>query len=196
MLRLLTLKRKNGVPENQSLIESFENAQLLNNSTLEILLQRDNDPNGLSFIYITLVFMYEMCRHRRVMIHLEPKFPWELLSAKLNKLFAEHGESAGINNGNMPVLEKGIDYPLPEDVAMRGFEWTENYFPEKWFTTKKVDNFGKSLSERILFLGRCIANSGYGLSYDSAGHKFSALVSIHIILDFVKVESNEGKRLL
>lgn len=50
----------------------------------------------------------------------------------------------------------------------------------------------KSLSERILFLERCIANSGYGLSYDSAGHKFSALVSIHIILDFVKVDSNEG----
>ncbi len=135
--------------------------------------------------------MYEMCRHRHVMVHLEPKFPWELLSTKLNKLLAEYREWASINNGDMPVLEKGIDYPLPEDIALRGFEWTENYFPEKWFTIKKFDNFGKSLSERILFLGRYIANSGYGLSYDSAGHKFSALVPIHIILDFVKVELNE-----
>lgn len=133
--------------------------------------------------------MYEMCRHRHVMIYLELKLPWELLSAKLNRLLAEHGESAGVNNGDMPVLENGVDYPLPEDIALRGFEWTENYFPEKWFTTKKLNNFGKSLSERILFLGRYIANSGYGLSYDLISHKFSALV--HIILDFVKVELNE-----
>jgi hypothetical protein len=53
------------------------------------------------------------------------------IKREAKQAFAEHGESAGINNGNMPVLEKGIDYPLPEDVAMRGFEWAENYFPEK-----------------------------------------------------------------
>jgi hypothetical protein len=35
---------------------------------------------------------------------------------------AEHGESAGVNNGDMPVLENGVDYPLPEDIALRGFE--------------------------------------------------------------------------
>jgi hypothetical protein len=191
LIKAISSKNKNGGFKEQSLwTESFENAQLLNNSTLEILLRKDNDPNVLSFIYITLVFMYGMCRHRRVMIHLESKFPWELLSEKLNKLLAGYGKSAGIN-GDMPLLEKGNDYPLPEDVAMRGFDWTENYFPEEWFTTKKADNFGKSLPERILFLGYHIANSGYGLSYDSSGRKFSALVSIDIILDFVKIELNE-----
>jgi hypothetical protein len=191
LMKVISSKNKNGGFEEQSLwTESFENAQLLNNSTLEILLRKDNDPNVLSFIYITLVFMYEMCRHRRVMIHLESKFPWDLLSEKLNKLLAEYGESAGIN-GDIPLLEKGNDYPLPEDVAMRGFDWTENYFPEEWFTTKKADSFGKSLAERILFLGCHIANSGYGLSYDSSGRKFSSLVSIDIILDFIKIELNE-----
>ena len=134
--------------------------------------------------------MYEMSRHPGAMRLLESKFPWQLLSAMLNKLLAEHGEPAGIHNREIPLLQKGNDYPFPEDIAMRGFWWTENYFPEEWFTTKNANKLSKSLIKRILSLGYHIANSGYGLSYDSSERKFWALVSISIAIDSSRIGMN------
>lgn len=62
--------------------------------------------------------------------------------------------------------------PLPDDFALRGFPWSESYFPDGWFATEeKIDDDDKyfevpSMMEerksRVVWLGCRIAESGAG----------------------------------
>lgn len=156
---------------------SFKNAQRLNNSTLEIVLQRIGDPNVLPFIHITLVFMYHMSRHAGAMSILRAEFPWDPLAIMLNTLLVSSGTVGVIENDTFPSPEKDDVRPLPEDFALRGLLWAEDYFPAEWFTNEKIDEEEKyherasmtaQRKERILWLAVRIATSaGSGLNFDS-----------------------------
>jgi hypothetical protein len=157
---------------------TFKNAQRLNNSTLEIVLQRIGDPNVLPFIHVTLTFMYRMSRHPGAMSILRADFPWELLSIMLNTLLVSLETTGSIENDTFPSPEKDDVRPLPEDFALRGLLWlAEDYFPAEWFTNEKIDEEEKyherasmtaQRKERILWLAVRIAKSaGSGLNYDS-----------------------------
>jgi len=138
---------------------TFENARLLNNSTLEILLQKDTDADSvLSFIYINLVFMYYMSHHPSTMHHLECKFPWKLSSDLLNSLPTKDANPEYVG---VPRL---YDYP-PEDEVMHGLFWAKDFL-------QNAEQFGKSRNERILSIAHKFAELGHGLSYSS---EFSAL---------------------
>ncbi|KAK4069273.1 hypothetical protein Trihar35433_5852 [Trichoderma harzianum] len=65
--------------------------------------------------------------------------------------------------------------PLPEDYAMRGLIYTEEYFPLKWFSGEVVEEDEKyfeqasmvdARKERILWIGRQIASVGKWLLWD------------------------------
>jgi hypothetical protein len=156
---------------------SFKNAQRLNNSTLEIVLQRIGDPNVLPFIHVTLVFMYCMSRHSGAMSILRTAFPWELLSIMLNTLLVSCETTGPIENDTFPSPEKDDVRPLPEDFALRGLLVADDYFPAEWFNNEKIDEEEKyherasmtaQRKERILWLAVRIAlNAGSGLNYDS-----------------------------
>jgi Est1 DNA/RNA binding domain len=162
-------------------LSSFKNAQRLNNETLTIVLKRIGDPNVLPFIHVTLVFMHNMSRHPGAMGFLQGDFPWELLSTMLNTLLASHADHNRIENAEFPKPEKDDVRPFPEDFAVRGLLWTENYFPKEHFANSKIDEEEKyhelpsmtaERKERILWLGCRLANRGHGLNYD--GKRFSA----------------------
>jgi hypothetical protein len=59
-----------------------------------------------------------------------------------------------------------VGRPLPEDFAIRGQIWSQDYFPDGWFENAMVDDEERSLSsvngctraERILWLGVRIAS--------------------------------------
>jgi hypothetical protein len=161
----------------------FKNAQRLSNATLKIVLQRIGDPNVLPFIHVTLCFMLHMSRNPKTMGLLEADFPWELLSTFLNTLLATYKMSSRIENDTFPLPEKDEVRPFPEDFAMRGLLWTDNLFPESWFTNEKIDEEEKyhelasmtaQRKERILYLGCAIAKSGYGIKFDSTKPAFSS----------------------
>ena len=162
-------------PEETSL--SFKNAQRLNNSTLEIVLQRIGDPNVLPFIHVTLVFMYRMSRHSGAISILRASFPWELLSIMLNTLLVSCESTGPIENEKFPSPEKDDVRPLPEDFALRGLLFAEDYFTPHWFANEKIDEEEKyherasmtaQRKERILWLAVRIANSaGSSLMFDS-----------------------------
>ncbi|EGS16960.1 uncharacterized protein CTHT_0072840 [Thermochaetoides thermophila DSM 1495] len=83
--------------------------------------------------------------------------------------------------------------PLPNDYALRGFSWVENYFPRNnedrskdWFANDRIDDEEKYLEQnsmaeerkdRCLWLGHKIAMKLdiKWLRYDSKTHRFSAL---------------------
>lgn len=50
-------------------------------------------------------------------------------------------------DGNFSSLEKeGVPRPLPEDYAMRGFIYAEDYYPEKLFMNEKIDEDEKYIT--------------------------------------------------
>ncbi|KAL5329581.1 hypothetical protein ACEPPN_003095 [Leptodophora sp. 'Broadleaf-Isolate-01'] len=138
---------------------SFQRAQHLSNKTLEIVLHRIGDPNVLPFIHVTLVFMYHLARHPRAMKlpYTHPtlafmrhprdhpramrlrgtKFPWGPISIALNILLASYHIFDRIESDTIPLPEKD-ERPLPEDYTTHGLLWSENYFPETWFTDESI----------------------------------------------------------
>jgi hypothetical protein len=168
--------------EDDDSMAFFKHAQRLSNATLKIVLQRIGDPNVLPFIHVTLLFIYNMSRHPGAMELLEVDFPWDLLTVMLNTLMASYGMPATrIESDEFPMPEKDDKRPFPEDFAMRGLLWAENYFPDAWFANEKVDEEEKyherasmtaQRKERILWLACKIASRGPWISY--AGRQFSA----------------------
>jgi hypothetical protein len=163
---------------------AFKNAQRLSNSTLEIVLQRIGDPNVLPFIHVILVFMFNMSGRPGSMSILQADFPWELLSVMLNTLLGSCATLSRIESDKFPLPEKDEVRPFPEDFAMRGLLWTENYFPDGWFANDKIDEEEKyhelasmtsQRKERILWLACRIASRGSWIKFN--GERFSTVLS-------------------
>jgi hypothetical protein len=95
----------------------------------------------------------------------------------LNTLLVSCETTGPIENDTFPSPEKDDARPLPEDFALRGLLWAEDYFPAEWFYNEKIDEEEKyherasmtaQRKERILWLAVRIARSvGSGLNYDS-----------------------------
>ncbi|GFP57415.1 telomerase-binding protein EST1A [Trichoderma asperellum] len=82
--------------------------------------------------------------------------------------------------------------PLPEDYAMRGLIYTEEYFPVKWFAGEAVEEDEKyfeqasmvdSRKERILWIGKQISSLNKWLVWDGESAKFT--VPEEFDIDFV-----------
>ncbi|KAI9046980.1 hypothetical protein LZ554_009055 [Drepanopeziza brunnea f. sp. 'monogermtubi'] len=132
--------------EDSLAVTSFKRARQLSNETLEIVLRRIGDPNVLPFVHVTLVFMNHLAYHPRAMDLLAPYFPWQSLAVMLNTILAPYSTPARIESSEFPGPIKDDDIrPFPEDFAMRGLLWAENYYPEKWFTNDKIDDAEKYL---------------------------------------------------
>ena len=95
----------------------------------------------------------------------------------LNTLLVSLGTTRPIERDTFPSPEKDDARPLPEDFALRGLLWAEDYFPVEWFNNEKIDEEEKyherasmtaQRKERIVWLAVRIARSaGSRLSYDS-----------------------------
>ncbi|KAK2624696.1 hypothetical protein QTJ16_005889 [Diplocarpon rosae] len=164
---------------------TFKRAQNLSNETVEIVLRRIGDPNVLPFIHVTLVFMHHMARYPRAIQLLAGSFPWQALTIMLNTLLAPYSTPDRIESTSFPLPIKDDVRPFPEDYAMRGLLWAENYYPEKWFFNDKSDDAEKDLEvasmtderkERILFLACRLASMSDSLHYDGSSKRFSASV--------------------
>jgi hypothetical protein len=168
--------------QNEFSMVSFRHAERLSNSALDIVLQRIGDPNCLSYIHCTLVFMYYMSRFPGAMDLLAPAFPWQSLAIYLNTLLTSYVTLDRIQDNKFPLPEKDDIYPFPEDYAMRGLLYTEELYPGKWFLSEKMDEEEKNHElpsmveqrrERILWLGRRITDAGSWMRFDSSRPKFS-----------------------
>ncbi|KAM3066221.1 hypothetical protein ACMFMG_012125 [Clarireedia jacksonii] len=161
---------------------SFRHAERLSNSALDIVLQRIGDPNCLSYVHCTLVFMYRMSLFSGAMDLLAATFPWQSLAIYLNTLLTSYITLDRIQDDKFPLPEKNDVRPLPEDYAMRGLIYAEKLYPEKWFLSKKTDEEEKyhelpsmveQRKERILWLACRICEAGPWIRFDSSRPKFT-----------------------
>ena len=163
------------------------------NRTHNVILRRFGDPNILTYVHTVLVFIHHITFYPEAIARLAPSFPWKLMSLVLNTLLGSFQSYARIESKNFPQPEEdGPPRPLPEDYAMRGLLWADNYYPTGWFTNDKIEDNEKGLEAasmgeerkiRALYLGYCIARDKPWLLYDSEAHHFSVSPQFDIELD-------------
>lgn len=145
---------------------SFQAARKMANATLEIVLQRLGDPNVLPCVHVSLAFMHCISCHPHTKHFIQVDFPWKSIAEFLNNLLDIYDTSHGaIERDTFLHVEWAKARPLPEDFAMRGLLWTEEYFPSEWFSIDigddsketNLDLMTTQRKERILWLAARIA---------------------------------------
>ncbi len=166
--------------------KSFAAAERLVWPTCMVVFRRPADINILPFVHVILGFIFHLTQFANAIALIEDEFPWELLSVLLNSLLQSYREHDQIHSVAFPREAKEVaPRPLPEDFAMKGMLWVENYFPHDWFSNNKIDDDEKyfetasmieNRKERILWLGCRIAAHGKWLIYDDKLHQFQPAV--------------------
>ncbi|RSL49327.1 hypothetical protein CEP53_009188 [Fusarium sp. AF-6] len=172
--------------------ETFKQALSFAVRIIETVMRRWGDTNTLPFLHSVLVFMNHMTRFPGAMSHLEAAFPWKLTALMLNSQLVSCEADYEVHS-DFRLPEKGqLPRPLPEDFAMRGLIYSEDYFPQEWFKNDKIDEdekyfeLGSMVEERkdrILTLGCKIATSGSWLIWDPATRQFSVPAKYDVELD-------------
>jgi Est1 DNA/RNA binding domain len=144
----------------QSSEKALVHASYLAFSTLALALQRIGDKNVLPHVHISLVFLFCVSLVPEVMRFVESYVPWALLVAFLNTLGKPGVKYARVEADTFPLPENAY---LPEDFAMRGQVWCQQYHPDGFFGEDcPVDDEERSLEmpsmaaarvERCLYLG-------------------------------------------
>ncbi|ODA83153.1 hypothetical protein RJ55_01663 [Drechmeria coniospora] len=181
--------------------ETFAEALRLFVSTYEIVLRRWGDKNTLSFVHASLVFILHLARNPDAMNDVQNAFPWKLTSIMLNYLLRTSKTTPRIDTDEFPGPEKGeAPRPLPEDYAMRGLLYAEDFFPNGWFENEKIDDDERyqeqpsktsERRERILWIGRQLANHGEWLTWDETNRIFGVRFQYDIRLDGLPDDNGE-----
>ncbi|KAF5003504.1 hypothetical protein FDECE_9957 [Fusarium decemcellulare] len=174
--------------------ETFELARAFAVRIIETVIRRWGDTNILPFLHTLLVFMNHITRFPAAISHLEKTYPWKLTSLMLNSLLVSCDPGYEVH-GDFRLPEKDqLPRPLPEDFAMRGLIYSEDYYPNEWFKNDKIDEDEKYFElasmveerkDRILSLGCQIAASGTWLIWDPEAREFSVPEKYEIELNDV-----------
>ncbi|KAI0195734.1 hypothetical protein EV127DRAFT_331563 [Xylaria flabelliformis] len=161
--------------------KDFEDSLRLAMGTHEVVFRRRDDPNVLPYTHVIMVFMFYLTRIPDALHQLEHRFPWKLLSLMLNKLLDACEDYNRIRSDDFPRESNDPPRPVPEDFALKGLLFVDQYYPSDWFSNDKIDDDEKYFEmasmtdvrkERILWLGYRIARSGRGLTYDHGSNRF------------------------
>ncbi|KAH6605269.1 telomerase-binding est1a [Trichoderma cornu-damae] len=151
--------------------------------TLEIVIRRWGDMNILPFLHTQMAFVHHLSKFPSAMTYIEHKYPWKLIATMLNYLKQSCKFSPRMDGEMFPGAEEHHHHrPLPEDYAMRGLIYTEEYFPPQWFSGEAVEEDEKyfeqasmvdARKERILWIGRRISVLNKWLIWDGESAKFA-----------------------
>ncbi|TQS36109.1 hypothetical protein Golomagni_03450 [Golovinomyces magnicellulatus] len=145
----------------------LKSAQYLNNSFIEVIsnLFSPYENSILSYVHVTLAFLYYVGLHPGAMDHIKPGLPLSQFVKKINAIIIGSEITVSPKDLEFPYPKDEEFKPLPEDYAMRGLVWTKDYFPENWFSKDEVvdqDIYVENLfltrqrKERIVWLGHKI----------------------------------------
>ncbi|OLN96565.1 EST/SMG-like protein 1 [Colletotrichum chlorophyti] len=164
-----------------AMTQKFFNALDFTARTHTVVFQRFGDENVDPYLHVTLSFLKHLSQFPTAMGHIEEKVPWKLIALMLNTFVTKSASVAKFESDIFPRPEKETHRPIPDDYALRGLIWTEDYYPSDWFTGAKVDDDEKYFEvpsmkeerrERCLWLGARVASSGKWLTYDESAKKF------------------------
>lgn len=185
-----------GLTEPQTPSKRLNDALSLSMRTHNIVLRRFGDPNVLPYVHTTMALMLYLAAHPTAMDYLELStwlFPWKLLSLFLNTLVLSQPNFKRIEGEAFPTpTGKELPRPLPEDHAMKGLLYAEDYYPPTWFSGGRVDDDEKHIElpsmtderkERLLWIGCRIASYRRWLLYDANTRTFSVAEQWEMALD-------------
>ncbi|KAI0404028.1 hypothetical protein F4802DRAFT_569461, partial [Xylaria palmicola] len=163
--------------------KDFGNAIRLAIGTHEVVFCRSDDANVLPYIHIVMVFMFFLTQIPSAYHQLQDRFPFILLSQMLNRLMAAFKDDSRVSSNKFPRKSGDLPRPVPEDFALKGLVFADEYFPQDWFADEMEHNkrsFEKaSITDarklRILWLGHKIALSSIGLTWDNIFSRFGVL---------------------
>ncbi|KAK4446655.1 hypothetical protein QBC34DRAFT_147379 [Podospora aff. communis PSN243] len=147
------------------------------------MLRRFSDPNILPYLHVTLCFLHHGAQSGVAMETFLSSYPWEELSVVLNYLAGQYGDPLESVNPFPVPGHSGNPRPLPEDFALRGMPWTEQYFPQGWFSGDYCESdyngfdcfdLRPDREARILWLGVQLARRAGYLDLDAANSQFAA----------------------
>ena len=100
----------------------FKEAVQLFVQTLNVNCERLGDPNVLSFLHVTLIFLLHVSRFPIAMRLLEREISWVSLVRMLNSLLRFYHFYTRIEGDELPIPEKNDFRPTPEEFALRGLD--------------------------------------------------------------------------
>ncbi|KAI1288757.1 hypothetical protein F5Y03DRAFT_78891 [Xylaria venustula] len=162
----------------------FEEALYLAMGTHKVVFKRWGDVNVLPYTHVVMVFMLYLIRLPNALQPVEHLFPWKLLSLMLNGLLDSYDSYERIRRDEFPRESSDQPRPVPEDFALEGLLFVDQYYPSDWFSDDRIDDDKKYFEiasitavrkERILWLGYKIAQSKRGLTYDKKTNRFGVL---------------------
>ncbi|KAF4978766.1 hypothetical protein FZEAL_4911 [Fusarium zealandicum] len=161
---------------------------------IETALRRWGDTNTLPFIHTTLVFINHLSRFPGAISHIEKAYPWKLTALMLNSLLVSCRHGYEVHTGFRCPEKDDLPRPLPEDFAMRGLIYAEDYHPSDWFKNDKIDEDEKYFElpsmveerkDRVLSLGCKIATPGTWLIWNEDSRQFSVPEKYNVELEDV-----------
>ncbi|KAF7857269.1 hypothetical protein EAF04_009510 [Stromatinia cepivora] len=118
----------------------FRHAENLSNSTLEIILRRFDNPNILSFVHVTLLFLHNMAyaSSKEAINVLASVFPWKDLAFMINKLSGSYQYDTIDRINNAQFLWSTMS-PFIEDYALRGLFWFGGFRSDGFWNRKETE---------------------------------------------------------
>ncbi|KAK0392861.1 hypothetical protein NLU13_2355 [Sarocladium strictum] len=179
--------------------ETFEAALSFAVEAWSIVIQRWGDVNTLACHHTMLVFLLHLSRFPAAMAHVEKKLPWKLISIMLNYLLdttqyrPKLEDSDGENTFAAPKNDS--HRPLPDDYALRGLIYAEDYLPKGMFPVDfdedekyiEMSSMAEDRVKRILWIGCKIARSRTWLVWDAGNNEFGTTLEYDVAVEEVPV---------
>jgi hypothetical protein len=174
--------------------ETFEAALSFAVDAWSILIRRREDVNTLPCHHTMLVFLLHMSRFPGAMSHIEKKLPWKQISELLNHLLrtTDYRPTLEVRDGeNEFAAPKNDAYrPLPDDYALRGLLYAEDYLPKSMFPVGveedhkyvEMQSMAEDRMKRILWIGCKIARSRAWLTWDADNHEFGTAPEYDVLV--------------
>ena len=162
--------------------ETFKQALGFTVRITETVMQRWGDTNTLPFLHTMLVFVNHMTRFPVAISHIEGMFPWKRTSLMLNFVLNSLGLKYDVRSDFRLPENDQLPRPLPEDFAMRGLIYTEDYYPHGWFDNGNIEgreryfelgSMTRERKDRLITLGYRIAASGRWLIWNEETRSFT-----------------------
>ncbi|OAA65080.1 hypothetical protein LEL_10527 [Akanthomyces lecanii RCEF 1005] len=171
------------VIDDATAAKTFKTARSFVMQTCDIVFWRKADINCLPFFHTIMVFLYYLAQHPKAMSLVADHVPWKRVADVLNEAYSALMSKPRMANAEFPRPPRNEPLrPLAEDYGMRGLELAKNYFPQDWFSSKKIEDdeklfeppsLGDERRQRLLWLGRRMCSLGNWIAWDEGASRFT-----------------------
>ena len=122
--------------------------------TFSIILDQIGNEHVYPAVYVYLAFVWSMVRND-TMEHIDELVPWKKITTFLNSIGCSDIDFGVVEYEEFPIM--GDRKHMPEDFLIRGYVWSQGYFPDNFFEDAEDDGHSiEVLSMRASRMHRCL----------------------------------------